>query len=462
MTMSELHMGTDEALVLAARSGKREAWDELASRYFGLVYAIGLGRLRDRDLAEDLAQEVFLRVCLLLDQLDHPALFSHWVTRVARNLAIDWQRRGERASRLLPMIPISELPPEFRDRRAECPREAASAAEGNAALADALDRLQPEQRELVLLHYMEGLSHREIAIHLGINQATVTRHLAKALALMRGTVDSVLSDMARGLRARPDARVRAISLGTAALLLPAATRTALAATASQAVQATAAASAAEAAKVSAGGGVMALVGTILSFAKAGGVTVGTGKTVAAGIVACAVIGGSIYHFTRPTETAPSRGIIVSPDSTGTTATATISGRNDQQDASVDRPLAQAILSFNQRAGMNPIGRMQPPLTEKEVIAAIRGWMRENTPADERTYQVFQKVAQTGIVPAGMSFDFTTAWRDVNGHDISVWWVDFRADYSRMNAPDVPAGSGGYVYRIRAQFLDSRPHDASAP
>ncbi len=249
--VKETGAATDEALVLAARSGKRQAWDELVNRHFGVVYAISLGRLKDRDLAEDLTQEVFLRVCLLLDQLEKPALFSHWVARIARNLAVDWQRRGERASRLLPMIGFDEISQEVRDSRSGSPRDAASTAEVNAALVEALGRLRPEQREVVLLHYMEGLSHHEIARRLGVHQATVSRHIGKALDLMRGIVDTVLHDMTRGWRARPSAQARTVSITAAALLLPTATRTALAATASQTIQ-TAAASAAKAASTSAG------------------------------------------------------------------------------------------------------------------------------------------------------------------------------------------------------------------
>lgn len=154
---------SDAELVAEARKGRREAFDELAARHFGVVYAIGLARLGSCDQAEDLAQEVFLRAFLLLDQLASPGLFSHWLARMARNLAIDWQRRGEAASRLIPMVPLEEVPAEkpvapcAENARDEAVRTEQSAALGSTALAS----LRPENRELVLLHYMEGISHEE-------------------------------------------------------------------------------------------------------------------------------------------------------------------------------------------------------------------------------------------------------------------------------------------------------------
>src|SRR5437868_12580395 len=91
---------SDAALVQAARAGQRSAFDEIVRRHFGVVYAVGLARLGDRSQSEDLAQEVFLRAFLLLDKLTESTLLSHWLTRIARNLAVDWLRHGARARRL--------------------------------------------------------------------------------------------------------------------------------------------------------------------------------------------------------------------------------------------------------------------------------------------------------------------------------------------------------------------------
>jgi hypothetical protein len=111
------------------------------------------------------------------------------------------------------------------------------------------------------------------------------------------------------------------------------------------------------------------------------------------------------------------------------------------------PLAQAVREFNESAKKNAVGKGQPPLTEDEVVAAIRGWIRDRFPATDDVYGAFQKVAHTGALPPGAELSFTTGWRGFNGFDFDVWWVDLT----------LPVGKGaGYTYRIRDQKLASRP------
>ncbi|MBX7244593.1 MAG: RNA polymerase sigma factor [Candidatus Sumerlaeaceae bacterium] len=286
---------TDEALVDAARSGRHEALDALASRYFGMVYAIGLARLGNREEAEDLAQEVFLRVFLVLDQLEQRALFSHWLARITRNLAIDWQRRGERASRLLPMIPMDELSHKVPDEGTRDARDGAASGEQSAALREVLARLSPKARELVLLHYMEGLSQRDIAQRMGINQSTVTRHISRSLASMRTLMECSLHGMARGLASRPEARAKTLAIAATVAALPAATRSSIAAMAAQGIH-----SAARTSSTKASGGAITALTSALSLLKTGGTVVGIGKIAAgAGIVVALGAGG--FHFLGSTK-----------------------------------------------------------------------------------------------------------------------------------------------------------------
>ncbi|MBX7244552.1 MAG: RNA polymerase sigma factor [Candidatus Sumerlaeaceae bacterium] len=288
VALSNAAAKTDAELVAEARLGRRDAFDELAARHFGVVYAIGLARLGNRDQAEDLVQEVFLRAFLLLDQLASPGLFSHWLARMARNLAIDWQRRGDAASRLIPMVPLEEVPAEVANPRAENAREEAARTEQSTALQMALASLRPESRELVLLHYMEGISHEEIARRMGVHQSTVSRQIQKSVASMRGFMETSLSAMARGLSARPAAQARTALLGAAVLALPAATKSSLA-------------QAAAAAAGTATSGKTALAS--LSLIKTGALFMGYGKAVAT-VAAVAVLAGGGYYFTHQEKPLP--------------------------------------------------------------------------------------------------------------------------------------------------------------
>lgn len=293
MTGAVLTEPSDESLVLAARSGSTQALDELADRHFGLVYAIGLARLNDRDEAEDLAQEVFLRVCLLLDRLQEPALFSHWISRITRNLAIDWQRRGDRASRLLPMIPIDDVSEELVNSGAPTPRDEASAAEHVSALRQTLARLRPDERELLLLHYMEGLSHSDIAERLGVDRSTVSRHIARSLSRMQGLFDQVLRQAVSRLRPRTTLRARILTVTAAAVALPPAGKTAMAAQAATVLgQGALAGISAGSASASVSPGVMSFARAAHLLFKTGGIAVSIGK--AASVVAVAAIAVAGY------------------------------------------------------------------------------------------------------------------------------------------------------------------------
>jgi hypothetical protein len=110
-------------------------------------------------------------------------------------------------------------------------------------------------------------------------------------------------------------------------------------------------------------------------------------------------------------------------------------------------LAEAVKEFNQRAGSDETGKAQPPLTEDEVVAAIRGWIREQLPAPDDVYGVYQTIAGTKKLPEGAKLTFTTKWSGFNKHEFDVWWVDLH----------ITLGLGtGYGFRIRDQKLRCRP------
>jgi hypothetical protein len=110
-------------------------------------------------------------------------------------------------------------------------------------------------------------------------------------------------------------------------------------------------------------------------------------------------------------------------------------------------LADAVKSFNQMAKKNAIGKDQPALTGDEVVAAIRGWVREQVPATDEVYKVYQTIADTKELPEGARLRFTTKWIGFNNHEFDVWWIDL----------DVKTGAKTmYTFRIRDQKLRCRP------
>lgn len=223
----------DETLVNAALSGNPRAFELLVERYFAMVHAIAYARLGHRESAEDLAQEVFHRAFLHLNRLREPRRFGPWIATIARNLAANWKRNGQTRSKLIPMLPLEELPRELADRLSENARRRLEEKEERGALHEALDRLPPEQRELVLLHFAEGWTLNDIAARMGIHSTTVGRRIDKALRHMRQFLEPILRETAPRLAARTDARIHAVGLIAATSALTESSRAVLAAAAAK-------------------------------------------------------------------------------------------------------------------------------------------------------------------------------------------------------------------------------------
>ena len=128
---------------------------------------------------------------------------------MARNLAIDWLRRGQRASRLISRAPFEEVATEVPDSTDKGAREVMAAKEERSAVHEAILDLPVEQREVVLLHFTEELTQEQIAERLGVHQTTVSRQIQRALKSLRGTLEPVLRQAAPALRAPRAAPARA-------------------------------------------------------------------------------------------------------------------------------------------------------------------------------------------------------------------------------------------------------------
>lgn len=295
----------EQALVLEARGGNAAAFEVLVKKYYRLVFALALARLSDCDAAEDLTQEVFLRVYLNLDKLRSPQYFSAWLTQLTRNLATDWARRGARASRLLPMVPISEAP-EAED--AQAPGRIGAAMEEEQTrklLQEALSHLPVDQREIVLLHYAEELSLEEIGRRTNRHPSTIGRQLRHALGSLRGNLDPLLHGSARSLRAPERVAVRTIAvIGATALL----SQSAKAALASAAVAShPAGAFAAKAGFAAALPSLLAGIKTTFATIVAGGKAMGMAKGAIVGVAAIAAIAGGVTFCTNKKDVTSPQG-----------------------------------------------------------------------------------------------------------------------------------------------------------
>jgi RNA polymerase sigma factor (sigma-70 family) len=284
----------DEQLVNDVLAGNTNAFNQLVTRYFGMVYMIGYARFRRRESGEDLAQETFLQAFLHLPKLSQPQLFPAWVCRIARNLATDWQRHNQRVSKLLPMVPIEELPKELIDSRNIDVREQLEITGQNKVVQEAILKLPAELREIILLYYSEGLNKEEIARLLGIHHTTVGRQLKKALSMLKGILEPVLRESSQPLRASQKAAFRTIAIITAATAISESSKSEILAIAGDIAQLTAESLIAPPA------GTIEIIKPILEKISRGSNIFKYKKTIAVLVTAVAII-GFIYYSHNPKE-----------------------------------------------------------------------------------------------------------------------------------------------------------------
>lgn len=167
----------DETLVLAAQSGDPEAFALLVSRYRRVVFAYAYARLRDRDEAEDVAQEVFIRAYQSLDRLRVGGRWEAWLMRILRNLCHDTLRR-KRVRRTEP-LDVSWLDGDA------LPETRALESDQQQRLAAAIAGLPEKYQVPLMMHYLSGCTYRQVAAALGLPESTVVGRMAGALRLLR-------------------------------------------------------------------------------------------------------------------------------------------------------------------------------------------------------------------------------------------------------------------------------------
>lgn len=175
---------TDEALCVAVARGDERALRVLVDRYRDRTYAILARSVPSRADADDLFQELWLRVVRSADDFDPRLRFSSWVYRIAVNLVRDHARR--RAASPVAATADGALPE--RADEAPAPDVAAVGAEESRALAEAIARLPDGQREVLVLRYFEGLGEAEVAKAAGIPAGTVKSRLHHAVRGLRGAL----------------------------------------------------------------------------------------------------------------------------------------------------------------------------------------------------------------------------------------------------------------------------------
>jgi RNA polymerase sigma-70 factor (ECF subfamily) len=158
-------------------SGNTGAYEELVNRYQRLVYSIALNLLKDTGLAEDAAQEAFIKAYRNLGSYNPEYKFSTWVGRITYNTCIDILRKQREST------PLDEA---FEAGSPEAsPEEAAISNERKKKLESLIGGLDPKYRQPLMLYHISGLKYEEIAVVMKVPMTIVKNRIFRARKMLK-------------------------------------------------------------------------------------------------------------------------------------------------------------------------------------------------------------------------------------------------------------------------------------
>jgi RNA polymerase sigma-70 factor (ECF subfamily) len=190
----DLASATDQEIVALARDGREAAYRELIRRYERPVFSLVLRMVRNRQLAEDLAQETFIKALNAIASYRPEFKFSSWIFKIANNAAIDHLRRKDLETLSLDGSPNATTADEIEATvlqvgdRGATPLAALEARELGTAIEQAIGQLRPEYRSCILLRHVEGLAYEEIAQLLDLPLGTVKTYIHRARHELRDSL----------------------------------------------------------------------------------------------------------------------------------------------------------------------------------------------------------------------------------------------------------------------------------
>lgn len=177
---------SDQEVIEHARQGRESAFRELIGRYERPVFSLIYRLVRDRERAEDLSQDTFIKVLNHIDRYDPSYKFSSWIFKIAHNTALDHLRRrepetlsidGSPHARTAAEVEATTLTPASTD---ESPEDYASSRELGQEIEVAIGRLRAEYRTAIMLCHVEGRPYEEIAHIMDVPLGTVKTYIHRA------------------------------------------------------------------------------------------------------------------------------------------------------------------------------------------------------------------------------------------------------------------------------------------
>ncbi len=185
----------DADVVVLAQQGREPAFRELIRRYERPVFSLIYRMVRDNTVAEDLAQDTFIKVLNHLDKYRPEFKFSSWLFKIANNVAIDHLRKRQLNTVSMDGSPHAATAAEAESSSfeladpAESPLDELASRELGAIIEQAIGSLRPEYRNCIMLRHVEGRSYEEIAATLDLPLGTVKTYIHRARHQLREALE---------------------------------------------------------------------------------------------------------------------------------------------------------------------------------------------------------------------------------------------------------------------------------
>jgi len=189
----------DALLVRQVQGGAVHVFAELVRKYQDRVYNACLRICHNTEDARDLTQEAFLKAFASIDQFRGKSAFFTWIFRIAVNLAISQQRKRQSA----PVVALDAAASDedatsgsdrVADTRIPDPAERLATAETRSAVLEALQRLEPDYRVVLVLRDMEGFDYQAIADVLETRVGTVKSRIFRARMALKAHLDAYVKE----------------------------------------------------------------------------------------------------------------------------------------------------------------------------------------------------------------------------------------------------------------------------
>jgi RNA polymerase sigma-70 factor (ECF subfamily) len=180
---ARLNSRSDGSLIVCIRDGDLEALGELYERYKNTVYRTALAITRDERAAEDILQDAFLRVYTYADRIDETVTLGPWLYRVTVNMSYTWTNRVKRW-----LYSVHDTLDRWVLSSQWYPEATVEEQEWREMIQQAIDTLSPTHRVVVVLHYLEELSLKEIAYVMDVPEGTVKSRLHYARGKLKKAI----------------------------------------------------------------------------------------------------------------------------------------------------------------------------------------------------------------------------------------------------------------------------------